>query len=241
MIYPIVGVILFGYYRMHPEVGKLMRIPDDALPVFVMNVLPAGARGVMAMAMTTGVLTSMQSGLAAISATIQVNYANRWSGGQLSKRGSVVLARALMLATGLIIICAALGVQQLGQKNSVYQILNMVMYPFTGVLLGIFLLGILTHRANSRGVLIGGVMGFLVTLICPMAHVIAPEAFLGRISSFYYAFVGATMTAAVGYAASYLFAPPPESNLRGLTRRWLPEPEGSQPAPEPELTSARND
>lgn len=42
LIYPFVGLILFAYYRVHPEIARLMRIPDDALPVFVTNVFPPG-------------------------------------------------------------------------------------------------------------------------------------------------------------------------------------------------------
>ena len=230
LIFPLVGLIMFAYYRAHPEVACLMRIPDDALPVFVTNVFPTGVRGLMTIAMVAAVLNSVQSGLAAVAATLQVNYVNRWFARPLSDRGSLLLARSLILLTGVTIIVAACGVQHLGQRVSVIQVLNIVMYPFTGILLGIFLLGILSHRANPPGVLIGSVIGLFVTAAFPLTQILAPVLHPGilrdiaRVSNFYFAFIGAVATVGAGYAASLLFAPPPKVKLEGLTRRSLPAP-----------------
>jgi Na+/proline symporter len=237
LIYPALGLIMFAYYRTHPEVAGLMRIPDDALPVFVMNVLPAGARGLMTIAMTAAVLTSVQSGLTAVSAATQVNFIQPRIGRQLTDRESVLLARLLLAVTGVCIIGGAVWVRSMGQQNSMVQILNIVMYPFTGVLLGIFLLGMLSHRANGQGVLIGGILGFLGTIAVPAGRVIWPGSetfqYLGRISNFYYGFLGTMLTLLVGYTASYAFPPPPSSRIEGLTRRSLP------PEPARELAAVR--
>ena len=230
LVYPFLGLIMFAYYRAHPDIAGLMRIPDDALPVFVVNVLPPGMRGLMIVAMIAAVLTSIQSGLAAVSAAVQVNYIQPRLKRPLSDRASVFLARSLLLSFGVIILLAAAGLRPLGQKNSIIQILNIAMYPFAGVLLGIFLLGILSHRANAQGALCGGVFGFLATVAVPLSRMLLPPGagppvvqHLGKISDFYYGFLGALTTLAAGYAVSLLTAPPPESKIKGLTRRSLPE------------------
>jgi SSS family transporter len=231
LVYPFLGLIMFAYYRTHGEIAKHMRIPDDALPVFVTHVLPPGARGLMTIAMVAAVLTSLQSGLAAVSAAIQVNFVKRWIARPLSDRESVRLARALLLITGAWVIGNAYFVWQLGQQNSIIQVLNIVMYPFSGVLLGIFLLGILSHRANAPGVLIGGILGFLGTIAVPALRMLLPIAaqppalqYLGKVSNFYYGFIGALLTLIVGYAASLWFPAPPVEKIKGLTRRNLPAP-----------------
>lgn len=227
LIYPLLGLIIFAYYRIHPEIARLMRIPDDALPVFVVNVLPPGARGLVTIAMTAAVLTSVQSGLTAVTAALQVNFIKPRIGRELSDRESVLLARTLLLLTGIGIISAACWVRSIGQQNSIIQILNIVMFPFMGVLLGIFLLGLLSHRANSSGVLIGGILGFLGTIAVPAGQVLwsgsATFQYLGRVSNFYYGFLGTVLTIAVGYVASFAFAPPPPEKIKGLTRRSMPE------------------
>ena len=229
LIYPFLGLIMFAYYQTHSETARLMRIPDDALPVFVMNVLPSGVRGLMTIAMTAAVLTSVQSGLTAVSAAIQVNFVKPWIARPLSDRESVLLARSLLLLTGICIFAIACWVRMLGQQNSIIQILNIVLYPFSGVLLGIFLLGLLSHRANAQGVLIGGILGILGTIAVPASRLLPVSLqspailYVGRISNFYYGFLGAALTIGAGYAASLLFPPPPAGKIVGLTRWSLPE------------------
>lgn len=236
LIYPFLGLIMFAYYRTHPEVARLMRIPDDALPVYVINVLPSGARGLMIVAMIAAVLTSIQSGLAAVAAAIQVNFVQRWMTRPMRDREAIRWARGLMLGMGLLILVLACFVERLGQKNSIIQVLNMVMFPFAGVLLGIFLLGILSHRANAPGVLIGGIAGFLGTIAVPACKTLLPAEqltpllrFLVTVSTFYYGFLGTVLTIMIGLGASLLFQRPGPSRIIGLTRRCMPEPE---PAPE---------
>jgi Na+/proline symporter len=75
-------------------------------------------------------------------------------------------------------------------------------------LVGVFLLGIFTRRANSAGVLVGA------------AASIAALIYLTWFSSlhFYlYAVIGITTCVAVGYVASMLF-PSTDRDLTGLTR-----------------------
>ena len=240
LIYPFLGVLMFAFYKAHPDVGALVRIPDDALPVFVVNVLPAGARALMIVAMVAAVLTSIESGLTAMSAAIQVDYVRRWMKRPLGDREAVRTARALLLTSGLAIIGGACWVRTLGEKNNILQILNIVMYPFTGVLLGIFLLGILVHRVNARGALVGAVVGFLGTVAVPGSKQLIPILSalgislspglverietLGGISNFYYGCLGTLATILVGYLASLPFPPPSAEKITGLTRWSLPEP-----------------
>lgn len=102
---------------MNPGVAKLLRVPDDALPVFLVHVLPAGV-------------------LAAMPAAIQVNFVQPRAGRKLSGRESLRLARAILLSSGCAVILAALAVRELGTKHSIILILNIVIYPFASVLAG---------------------------------------------------------------------------------------------------------
>jgi SSS family transporter len=229
LIYPFLGLIIFAYFNRHPEVAALMRVPDDALPVFVMHVLPAGARGLMIIALMSAVLTSIESGMAAVSAAVQIDYTRRRRE-PLSDRDAVRLARTLLLVFGVLIVGVALAVARLGATNSIMQILNIVMYPFQGVLLGVFLLGLLAPRVNAPGALVGTAAGFLLTISVPLAKLLAGSAGLGplaplaSVSTFYYGILGTVTTMATGYAASLFFPPPGPEQIRGLTRRRLPDP-----------------
>lgn len=118
-----------------------------------------------------------------------------------------------MLGWGLTVTGGALLVPLLGRKNSILQLLNLLMYPFSGVLLGVFLLGLLTRRACPGGVLMGAAGGFFGAIA---------RAALTPMSSFYSVSLGSLLTIWLGYAASWMFAAPHPEQLAGLSRRAQP-------------------
>jgi SSS family transporter len=209
LIFPLLGVIIFGYFRGHPADAAFMRNPDDALPVFILQVLPAGARGLAIAGIMAAMLTTLQAGLSALSACVQVDYIRRWRTRPISDRGAVLLGRSLMTIWAVAIVAAAFYVLALGRNNSIIQILNMIMYPFSGVLLGVFLLGLLTRRSEGNGTLLGAVLGLLLTLGLSFGDF--------PISSFYYGAIAAASTFAAGYCASLAFPSPDGKKIEGLT------------------------
>jgi SSS family transporter len=240
ILFSLLGLLTFVYFQTHPEVSRLLTIPDDALPIFVTAVLPSGIRGLMIAALMSALLTSLEGGMAALSATLQIDFIRRWEKRSRSPRSAVLLGRILICAWGVVVMLGALAVRMLGEKNNIIQILNIVMYPFVGVLLGIFLLAILSHRANSGGTIIGAAAGFIATVSFPLSKtvlrmlldhgltfppgLIEKVDYLASISNFFYINLGLVMTFVVGYAASWLFAPPHPSQIIGLTRRSMPKP-----------------
>jgi solute:Na+ symporter, SSS family len=67
-----------------------------------------------------------------------------------------------------------------------------------GALLGVFLLGVLTRRANQRGATVGMICGFVAELY----------VWLGtRIPWTWYVIIGTIVTFAVGYGSSVLLEP----------------------------------
>ena len=79
---------------------------------------------------------------------------------------------------------------------------------FGGVLLGVFLLGILAPRVNAQGALIGGLVGFAMISTVGLAT---------PINLFWYAPIGCLTTFVAGAAVSQFFAPPSEKQTAGLT------------------------
>ncbi len=234
LIFPALGLLMFVYYQRHPQIAAMMRVPDDALSVFVVNVLPTGMRGLMVVAILSAVVDSIASGMAASSAVVQVDFIRRLRRDLLSDRSAVRLARVLILLWGILITLAGLWVRELGKDNSVIQILNVIMYPFAGVLLGVFLLGLLTTRASATGTLVGAAVGFLVTVAVPLSktalglisdsgvtvlpQIKAHVLHLSRVSPFYFGALGALATVVIGYVASLPTRRPAADQLEGLTK-----------------------
>ncbi len=106
---------------------------------------------------------------------------------------------------GLIATLVALFVGQLGQ---IYKISVMLMGFWTGPLLGIFLLGLFTRRANATGVIVGAITGAICAGIWALVLDYTP---------WLYAFVGLVPTLTVGYLVSTATAPPEPEQIEGMT------------------------
>ncbi len=106
---------------------------------------------------------------------------------------------------GLIATLVALFVGQLGQ---IYKISVMLMGFWTGPLLGIFLLGLFTRRANATGVIVGAITGAICAGIWALVLDYTP---------WLYAFVGLVPTLTVGYLVSTATAPPEPEQIKGMT------------------------
>ena len=86
---------------------------------------------------------------------------------------------------------AVLALQKVGRVVEVGLQIASVAY---GALLGVFLLGVLTRRANQRGAMVGMLFGFGMELYLWRTHL--PWT--------WWVPIGTTVTFAVGYAASLL-------------------------------------
>ena len=91
--------------------------------------------------------------------------------------------------------------------GEIWQIAVALMGFWTGPLLGIFLLGYFTRRANTVGVLVGALVGLGCTCWFQQAGG----------NEFLYAFVGLVPTMVIGYSTSFLRPRPDASHIQGLT------------------------
>jgi Na+/proline symporter len=114
-----------------------------------------------------------------------------------------------MAAWSVAITLAAIGILRLGKNNSILQILNMVMYPFTGVLLGVFLLGLLTRRVSGGPALAGAIGGLMLTLYLPLRDV--------AVSNFYFGVIATASTFILGWCFSLLTNVPAPEKVDGLS------------------------
>jgi len=114
-------------------------------------------------------------------------------------------SRYVTVFWGIIATFVALFVGQLGQ---IYKIAVMMMGFWTGPLLGIFLLGIFTRRANAPGVIAGAIVGAICAGIWALVLHYTP---------WLYAFVGLVPTVVVGYLVSVATTPPKPEQIEGMT------------------------
>jgi SSS family solute:Na+ symporter len=201
-----VGVMLFAYYRVPSAVfGRADRI----YPTFIVSRMPHGIAGLLIAAILAAAMSNLSAALNSLASSSIVDFYLRFRAGfrpAVGEAGRLRLARLATLGWALVLFgLAVLALHRVGRVVEVGLQIASVAY---GALLGVFLLGVLTKRANQSGAIVGMVCGFVMELYLWGWSAVAFTWWVA---------IGTCVTFAVGYATSLLFHP--RQNL---------EPQGAQ-------------
>ncbi len=234
------GVALYTYFQANgwpPQ--EIQDNPDQLFPYFMGKIFPIGMTGLVISAILAASLSSIDSAINSICTVVMVDFYKRLSNkampnesieelSEYEQRRQVFISRCITAAIGITGILIAINVSKLG---TILEIANKLVNGFTGPILGIFLLGMFTRRANEVGVFIGGLVGALASLyaICWSSPEMLNTTFsfmlrlfpaevaekgIG-ISFIWPSTIGLIFTLLVGYLAS-LFSP----KIRPAANEW---------------------
>jgi SSS family transporter len=200
----VVGVALFAYSRHSPMPAEVQANPDQIFPYFLGKVFPPGMVGLVVAAILAASLSSIDSAVNSMTSVAMVDFVHRLylrpaSGVGLSdrdERRQVLISRVLTVVLGLLGTALSCYV---GQFGTIFEIANKIINAFTGPLLGIFLLGMFTRRANGPGVFLGGLLGTAFTLY--VVHLANHQV----VSFLWPSTFGLAMTLCAGYVLSLPF------------------------------------
>jgi len=199
-----VGLALFAYFQHHalPEECK----GDRILPFFMSQNFPVGIVGLVVAAIFAASLSSIDSAINSCTSVATVDFYNRLvlkravtDVQQLSEaeqRAQVRVSRIFNVMFGAAGVALAANV---GKVGDLIEICHKVINSFTGPIFGIFILGMFSRRARSVGVLVGGVVGTLVSVYV---------AFFSSLSFVWPSTFGLAATLGLGYLISALCGPP---------------------------------
>jgi len=153
-----VGVMLWAYYRMPSAAfGR----PDRIYPTFIVSRMPHGISGLLIAAILAAAMSNLSAALNSLSSTTIMDFYNRLHP-QSDETKKMRLSRLATLAWALVLFClAVIALHKAGRVVEVGLQIASVAY---GALLGAFLLGVLTRRANQLGAMVGMVCGLAVEL-----------------------------------------------------------------------------
>ncbi|MBI2492346.1 MAG: sodium/solute symporter [Candidatus Rokubacteria bacterium] len=157
-IYLSLGAALFTFYAQHPALP--VSRPDEILPHFTRQVMPAVLRGLMLSAI---VLASIDSPLGSLAASFVTDiYRPHLSPGR-SERHYLLVSRVSVIAFGVVLGALAWGF-------SFFDKILWLAFKIAGVtfgsLLGVFLLGLLTRRPVADGANVAAMIAMaLVNLV----------------------------------------------------------------------------
>jgi SSS family transporter len=189
-LFLILGVILFAYYLLPTS---HFGTADRIYPTFIATRMPHGISGLLIAAILAAAMSNISAALNALSSSSMLDFYLRLRPQteeprrmQISRRMTVAWAIVLF---GLAILC----LHRVGRVVEVGLQIASISY---GALLGVFLLGVLTSRANQTGGMIGMLCGF------------STEVYLWQFTAVpwtWYVVLGTAVTFGVGYLASLCF------------------------------------
>ncbi len=188
-LFLVVGIMLFSYYRYHPG-EPLPALQDRIFPTFVVTHLPHGVSGLMIAAILAAAMSNLSSALNSLASTTVVDFYRPFVKGDSSPLKELRISRLMTVFWGVILVLLAFlsrGIQSVLETG-------LTIAGITGgSMLGVFLLGILTKKANERGAIAGMAAG-LVTMLCVW--------YFTAIAWTWYVLIGTTITFSAGYLAS---------------------------------------
>ncbi len=145
----LLGVFLYAFYQATPGHLAADVQPDRILPIFIANELPAALAGLLAAAIFAAAMSSCDSAMHSFSTCLVVDFYRRYFKRHADERHYLRVARLLVLLSGAIGIISAFYVA--GKGQSLLSFLATYTSYFVGPVLGLFLLGMWSPRANGHG------------------------------------------------------------------------------------------
>jgi Na+/proline symporter len=182
-----VGIMLFAFYQVpSAHFGKADRI----YPTFIVSQMPHGISGLLIAAILAAAMSNLSAALNSLSSSSIIDFYLRGNP-QVGERRRVELSRLATLFWAVVLF--ALAVLSLHKVGRVVEVGLQIASVAYGALLGVFLLGVLTRRANQSGAIVGMFCGFVTELYIWLGT---------RVPWTWYVAIGTVVTFGVGYAAS---------------------------------------
>ncbi|GAB4024457.1 sodium:solute symporter family transporter [Spirosoma gilvum] len=158
-LFMFIGTALFVYYKQQP-LPEGMR-PDAVFPYFIMTRFPTGVVGFILAAMISAAICSLSADLNSLAAVGLEDFYKKLRPTR-TDREYLTVSKTIVVISGLIAIGIGAIYLQAGNEG-VLGIVFTLYAIFSGGIVGIFLLGIFSARANKQGVNIAIVVCILFT------------------------------------------------------------------------------
>jgi solute:Na+ symporter, SSS family len=217
----LLGVFLFIFYQHFPGLLGADLTPDQIMPHFVNTQVPPIITGLLVAAVFAAAMSSLDSALNSLSAALTTDFLGRFRP-EVSNAGRLKFAKFVVVTAGILGI--GIGIYAARTEAPLIDLILSFMGYFAGGLLGLFLLGMLTRRANGHGAFTGAIVGTLVVLMVtendfPLPRLYATFGY-EPIPFIWSTAVGLTVTLVVGYLLSLFGRPIPGERLESTTVRW---------------------
>jgi Na+/proline symporter len=168
-----IGLMLYVFYSgaTYQQLG--LTRSDGIFPKFIIEEMPVGISGLIISALFAAAMSTLASSLSSLaSATVLDIYAPIFGKGKTEEQ-LLKISRRITLVWGVVLAAAAFSF--IGLKGTVVEVaLGIASYTYGG-LLGVFLLGIFSKKANQQDAIIGFATALvMMTIVIQVVQVAWP-------------------------------------------------------------------
>jgi solute:Na+ symporter, SSS family len=191
-LFLLVGVMLWAYYR---QPSATFGRPDRIYPTFIVSKMPHGISGLLIAAILAAAMSNLSAALNSLSSSAIMDFYARFRPAS-DEKTRMRLSRLATFFWALVLFgLAIIALHKVGRVVEVGLQIASVAY---GALLGAFLLGTLTRRANQTGAIVGMILGFTLELYLWLGT---------HVPWTWWVMLGTAITFSVGWVISVLLAP----------------------------------
>ncbi len=215
-----IGVMLYAYYKFYPLTAKLAS-NDEIFPAFIVQRLPHGVSGLVIAAIFAAAMSNLSGSLNSLSSSTVLDFYKPLLRPDAPDGKLLKLSRWLTAAWGIVLIGIAVLARSWGSVFTAGLTIASLVY---GPMLGAFLLGVVTKRANQAGVMAG--MSFTLAVMifikfyagtlqwASLRYQFEPAGWMKWLATHtdiawtWYVLIGTILCLSVGYGVSLLRAAP---------------------------------
>jgi SSS family transporter len=188
-----VGVMLWAYYRVP---SMTFGRGDRIYPTFIVSRMPHGVSGLLIAAILAAAMSNLSAALNSLSSSAIMDFYARFHP-QADESRKMRLSRFTTLLWALVLF--GLAIIALHKAGRVVEVGLQIASVAYGALLGAFLLGVLTRRANQAGAMLGMLCGFAIELYLWLGT---------HVPWTWWVMIGTVATFSVGWIASLIIPEP---------------------------------
>lgn len=171
VIFLFIGSILFSYYQAQPELlPEALRTAESAdkiFPHFIATQLPSGVRGLLVAALFAAAMSSVDTSINSSATILMTDGYQRLVNPDANEKEQITFLRTATLVLGVLGTSTALMMISIKSALDVWWNLAGI---FSGGMIGLFLLGVLSRRARSMEAGLAMVVGLLVIVWAALSN-----------------------------------------------------------------------
>ncbi len=186
-----IGAMLWVLRDGKPITGS----SDKLYPAFIWESLPVGIAGLAMAAIIAAAMANLSAALNSLASATVVDFYQPMTQSRRSPEHYLLASRLSTVVWGLVLAAIALVASQWG---SVLESGLSIASVTLGILLGVFLLGVLSKRPGERAAIVGVIAGGLVMIFVKLGT---------KIPYTWWVLIGSSVTFGVGWLASLVVKP----------------------------------